>query len=121
MPTETFTYENLMGGGQKNAVQVPGTIAIGQSCARGTLLGLLTATGKWQLVDFQAIANYSDYGIAVEDLDTMAGEGLSTIFVEGEFNENGVTFGYSDTADDWRDTLKEHGIYLRASVNTSGY
>jgi hypothetical protein len=44
----------------------------------------------------------------------------TTVFVEGEFNENAVLFAYSDTPDDWRELLTPHGIYLRKAVNTAG-
>jgi hypothetical protein len=120
MSVETFAFDNLIGGSQKPIVQRDGTVAAGQSCARGTLVGKLTSSGKWQLIDFQALASYDDVGITVEALDTTGGETNSTFYVEGEFNENGVTFGYGDDADDWRETLADHGIYLRTSVSTAG-
>lgn len=116
----TFTFENLMGGSQKAAVQVPGTIAIGQAFSRGTLLGKLTATHKWQSVDYDAKANFEDFGISVEAVDTTEGELPSTIFTEGEFNQNSVVIGYGDDYDDWKQTLIDHGIYLRDSVTTGG-
>lgn len=118
--SETFEYDNLIAGSQKPVVNVPGTVRLGQSFSRGTLVGLLTATLKWQLVDFDAKANFSDFGIAAEAIDTTEGEVNSTFYVEGEFNENAVIIGYSDDADDWRVTLADHGIYLRKSVSTTG-
>lgn len=120
MSTETFEYENLFAGCQKDTVNRDGTVALGQSCARGTLMGKLTATGKWQLVDFQALSSYDDVGIASEAIDTGSAETKSTFYVEGEFNERAVIFGYSDDADDWREALAGHGIYLRKSVSTTG-
>ena len=118
--SETFEYDNLIAGSQKPIVQRPGTVAAGQSWSRGTLVGLLTASGKWQLVDYDAKASFVDFGIAVEAMDTTEGEGATTIYVEGEFNENAVLIGYSDDADDWRNTLADHGIYLRAALTTEG-
>lgn len=119
--SETFTYENLLGGDAPDVVQVPGTVAISQSWARGQLVGLKTSTGYWQTCDFTDVSDFSDFGIAVEAVDTMAGSTLpTTIFVEGSFNRNGVAIGYGDDYADWDLTLRNHGIYLRASVNTSG-
>lgn len=118
--SESLTYENLIAGHQKPIVQRPGTVAIGQSWSRGQLVGKLTATHKWQTVDFDAVSDFEDIGVAAEAVDTTEGEGASTFYVEGEFLESGVTIGYSDDADDWRETLAGHGIYLRTSISTAG-
>jgi hypothetical protein len=118
--SETFSYENLIAGCQKDIVQRPATIRMGEAFSRGALLGRLTATGKWQVIDEDNVATCNDFGIAVEAVDTTAGEVNTTVYVEGEFNENAVIFAYSDTADDWRELLTPHGIYLRKAVNTAG-
>ena len=119
--TETFTFDNLIAGSQKKIVQVPGTVAVGQTFVRGSIAGLLTSTGKWQAIDADNSADCDDVGIAVEALDTGAGETNTTFYVEGEFNENAVTFpGYGDGAADWAAILLDHGIYLRAAVTVAG-
>lgn len=119
---ETYTYDNLIGGSQKAIVQVPGTVAINQVWSRGYLVGLKTSTGHWQTCDFTDVSDFDDFGIAVEAIDTSAtgATTLTTIYVEGEFNRNHVTIGYGDDYADWELTLRDHGIYLRAAVNTSG-
>lgn len=114
--SETFNYENLIAGSQKDLVNRGGTVALGQSFARGQLVGLLTASGKWQICDFDAVTDYEDFGIAAEAVDTTEGSVASTFYVEGEFSEDAVTISYGDDADDWRSTLADHGIYLRATV-----
>lgn len=119
--SETFEYDNLIAGSQKPIVQRPGTVRIGEVWSRGQLCGLLTATGKWQIVDYDAVSSFSDFGVAIEAVDTTEGEANTSFYVEGEFDENSVTIGYSDDADDWRNKLADHGIYLRKAVNTSGY
>jgi hypothetical protein len=118
--SETFAFENLIAGSQKAIVQRPGTVALGQAFSRGQLMGLLTSTLKWQSVAFSGIASFSDFGVAVEAIDTTAGEENTTFYVEGEFNEAQLSLDYSDTADEWRETLAGHGIYIRKAVNTAG-
>jgi len=54
-------------------------------------------------------------------VDATSGDVLTTVYVKGEFNENAVTYDYDEDADDWRDACAAIGIYLRASLNTSGY
>lgn len=119
--SETFNYENLIAGEQKDIVQRPGTVRVYEAFSRGALLGLLTATKKWQVIDEDGIATCSEFGIAVEAVDTTDGtERNTTIFVEGEFNENAVIFAYSDTADDWREILAPKGIYLKKALTKAG-
>jgi hypothetical protein len=68
---------------------------MGEAFSRGALLGRLTATGKWQVIDEDNVATCNDFGIAVEAVDSTAGEVNTTVYVEGEFNENGVIFSYA--------------------------
>jgi hypothetical protein len=117
---ETFEHDNLIAGSQKAIVQRPGTARLGQSWSRGQLVGKLTAAQKWQIIDFQALASFDEVGIAIEALDTTQGEKNTSIYVEGEFNENEVLFTYGDVASDWRETLAGYGIYLRKAVTTEG-
>lgn len=118
--SETFNFDNLIGGCQKDIVQRPATIRLGEAFSRGAILGRLTATGKWQEAQFSTLASFNDLGIAVEAIDSTTGEVNTTVYVEGEFNEHGVQFFYSNTADDWREALTPHGIYLRKAVSTAG-
>lgn len=118
--SETLNYDNLIAGTQKPLVTEPATVRMGESFSRGQLLGRLTATDKWQTLDEDSSASFNKLGIACEAVDSTAGEVLTEVFVEGEFSENGVIFGYSDTADDWRDKLDAQGIYLRKTLSTAG-
>lgn len=118
--SETFEYDNLIAGSQKAIVQRPATVALSQSWSRGQVVARVTATGKWQIADEDATANYDDVGIAVEAVDTFGGEKNTTVYVEGEFNENEVLVQYADLVADWREKLAGHGIYLRKAVTTEG-
>ncbi len=118
--SETFSFENLIAGSQVAIVNRSGVVRMGESFSRGTLLGRLTATGKWQVIDEDGIATCNDFGIAVEAVDSTAGEVNTTIYVEGEFNETSVVYSYGDTADDWREILTPHDIYLRTSISVAG-
>ncbi len=119
--SETVTYDNLIAGSQKALVTRPATVRVYEAFSRGQIVGKLTSTGKWQLVKYSDIANFSDYGFAADAVDTTAGvEKVTDVYVEGEFSENAVIFDYSDTADTWRETLADHGIYLRKTVSVAG-
>lgn len=118
---ETNSYDNLIAGDQKDIVQRPAEFRVYESLVRGQICGRLTATGLWQKLAFASLASFSDIGITVEAVDTTDGtQRKTTVYTEGEFNEDHVTFDYGNTAADWRETLAGHGIYLRAPVATDG-
>ncbi len=118
--SETLAYDNLIAGSQHPIVNRPGTVAVGISVVRGTLLGLKTSTGKWTELADGDIASFSDIGICSEDVDATLADVVTTLYVEGEFNDHEVVFFYSDTAADWINICAGHGIYLRKVVLTTG-
>jgi hypothetical protein len=120
--SETLTYDNLIAGNQKKLVQMPATARVYESFSRGQIIGRLTATGKWQVIDIAAISGCNLFGIAAEAVDTTDGtERNFSVYVEGEFNDEAVLYSYSDTVTDWKPTLDAQGIYLKNPLNTSGY
>jgi len=119
--SETFVYDNLVAGNQRPLVNRSATIRVYEAFSRGTLLGRLTATGKWQVIAAAGVATCNDFGVATEAVDTTDGvEAVTSVYVEGEFNEDMVIYSYSNVASDWRELLTPHGIYLRTTVHTDG-
>ena len=120
--TDSLNYDNLIAGDQKKLVTIPGTVEVGESFSRGALLGLLTSTGLWKEAEYSEKSSYSDVGIATEDIDTTSGvQGVTDIFVEGEFANGGITLFYGDTLTEWQTYLEgQHSIYLRATISSAG-
>ena len=117
----TFEFLNLFAGSEKDRVHEPGTMETGEVLVVGSLVAKVTATGKWKEAEFSEIADYSRLGLTSTAVDSSAGEVPFSAWVEGEFNENGVTFFYGDAPDDWRDTLANKGIYLRRAISPAGF
>jgi hypothetical protein len=113
-------FDNLIAGTQKNLVTEPATIGLSQAFSRGQILGRVTATGKWKVLDEDSVASFNRFGIATQAIDTTLGETVTDVFVEGEFSDNGVIFAYSDIVADWSELLEAQGIYLRATISTAG-
>lgn len=89
------------------------TLLAGQVYPKGAVLGRITATGKYTLVDNskntgEETARY----ILSAEVDATAADAPGIGYVTGEFNEDALTFGGDDTADDHRDALEARSIFL---------
>ncbi len=124
-------YDNLIAGTQRGLVTLPGTVAVGESFSRGTLLGRLTSgpnVGLWRPVDDGENSALDQYGIATEAVDTTGSNGLKVtdIYVEGEFSRAAVILAYSSVIAEFLPpttagkAIEDQGIYLRATISTAG-
>lgn len=118
MPTPTigtFEHDNLFAG---NAEVVTDTVTLksGASYVRGSVLGIVTATGEAALVDSAATdGSQTPYSILQEDVDATSEAKPGAIYLTGEFNENALTFGGTDTAATHKTKLREIGIFLKTN------
>ena len=86
--------------------------------ARGSVLGRITATGKFVL-SAAAAGDGSEVprAILAESVDATAADVEAIVYESGEFNEARVTLGAGHTIASVRDGLRDLGIYLRAPVS----
>ncbi|MFH1834013.1 MAG: hypothetical protein ABH877_03225, partial [bacterium] len=55
------------------------------------------------------------YGVMSEDVDASLAATLTSVYVKGEFADEGVGYSGAEDADDWRETCAAVGIYLRTT------
>lgn len=94
------------------------TIASGEGAlTRGTLLGIVTASGK-AVLSLAAASDGSEVPTCIlgEDVDATSADVDSFAYVAGDFNEGEMTFGTGHTADSVRDGLRERSIYLNNPI-----
>lgn len=112
----SLTKNNLMMPG-KDPVLVPWTILTGQDLKAGSVLGVVTASGK-AVLSLSAAGDGSEIPrfILLEDLNTAspAGDKVFNVAAEGYFNETALVIGTGHTADSIRVALRDRGIYLSA-------
>lgn len=110
-----FIPDNLFAGNELSVLTGGVTIAAGQGILRrGTVLGIVTASGKAVAVD-KAAADGSNvpYGILTDDVDATT-ETNATVYISGVFNKNALFFGGdTDTAADYETELRKLGIFLK--------
>ncbi|MGG4034213.1 head decoration protein [Paenibacillus cisolokensis] len=94
------------------------TLLAGQGVLkRGAVLGIVTASNKAKLVDSSAAdGSQTADCILTDDVDTTAGDVVTTAYISGEFNRQALIFGGSDTADKHEIRLRELGIFLKDVV-----
>lgn len=109
------TPDNLIAG-TKHPLDVKGiTVLTGQGVlVRGTVLGIVTASGKGKKVDSTA-ADGSEIAdcILTDEIDTTAGDVVTSAYISGEFNRGALIFGGTDDAADHEATLRTKGIFLK--------
>jgi len=115
---ETYTPDNLIAG-DFPLVTGDGTILSGQNLVRGAVLAKDSANDN-KLVAVNSASSTesikSPVAVLATDVDASAGDAVGPLFLAGEFNENALTFGGTDTADTHRDALRDLSIFLKKSV-----
>ena len=110
----TFTFDNLIGGAEPALITKNLTVASGAGAlARGTVLGKITASGKFVKVN-SASSDGSQTAncVLAAAVDATSADAVATVYVTGMFNIEALTFGGTDTYATHADTLRDLGIYL---------
>jgi hypothetical protein len=79
-------------------------------------IAVIDGTKEAKLVD-SASGDGSEYPavILAEDVDATAGTKPAAVYLTGEFNENALAFGGTDTAATHKTALREVGIFLKTN------
>lgn len=112
------TSDNLIAG-TTHPIDVKGiTVLTGQGVLkRGTVLGIITESGKGKKVDSGASdGSQSADCILADDIDTTSGDVVTSAYISGEFNRGALIFGGTDTAAKHEATLRQNGIFLKDVV-----
>jgi len=115
---DTFVPDQLLSG-PLQVVSDTVTIFTGSAATykRGTVLGVVTASGKYTL----SVATATDgsqvpKAILADDADATAADVLAGVYLMAEINQNRITFDPSWTLATLKTALRPYGIFLRDSV-----
>ena len=109
----SYTPDNLIAGEYPRVERLV-TITGGAALAMGSVLGKITANGKYQLsVLADSDGSQTPEVILAEAADATSADVQGIVYFAGEFNENTLTFGTGHTADNTRDGLRSKSIFLR--------
>lgn len=129
-----FSYDNLIAGEQAPIIPKGVTLAAGQGVmARGTLLGIVTATGLAVMCDSTAVdgSQVPAYILGLQQgqlmdptqttIDTGAPGSILNVpamaYQSGIFNRAAILTKAGQTADQFEVQLRQLGIYLRSTID----
>jgi hypothetical protein len=118
----TYTQDvNLLGGDDDDFFGRVGTVTNISSTGalvRGTLLGQVTASGKWGIaLSASADGSQTPRGILAEDVDPTGADVEAIVYEKGTFNELALTLGTGITITETiRQGLRGLGIFLRQNL-----
>ena len=115
--SETYSPDRLVAG-LTQLVTENRILVAGQSLKRGTVVGRITASGKYTL-STAAASDGSEvpYAILADDYDATLGDiGPCAAYTKGEFNERAIILGTGHSLTSVRGALRAGGIYLKPAV-----
>ena len=121
-----YTPDNLIAGASGSAATNPegGILKAGVEYKKGSLVIQLVAdSDKYTLAqDFATItaAEKQTAKILSEDVDATAVDVEAILYRTGKFNADSLTIGGADTADIWKEQLRDVGIILVNQAENSG-
>ena len=118
MTLETYSPDNLIAG-DFPMVTGDGTILAGRSLVRGTVLAKDSAnSNKLVAVDSASgtTSIQSPVAVLAADVDASEADAVGPLYLAGEFTENALTFGGTDTADTHRDAMRDLSMFIKKTV-----
>jgi hypothetical protein len=115
MKSSLFVPDQLIAG-PLQLVTDTGTIT-GGAFKRGSVLGLITASGKYTLsLKTAADGSETPVAILVDDVDASSADQSGGLYLMGEFNQNSVIIDASWTIADIKSALRPLAIFLKDST-----
>lgn len=120
---ESFSYvaDNLFAGTQVQPVVADEVVldkGIDGEVVRGTVLGRITASGNYVPVDSTATDGSEVAVCILAETVTVSStaDKPAPAYFTGEFNQDALVFGGSDTFEDHKEALRARGIFLKSAV-----
>jgi hypothetical protein len=108
--------DNLFAGEFPRQVR-KGVLISGQNVVRGTVLGRITASGKYnKSLSAASDGSEAPRAIAAHDVDASAGDKEIMFYETGDFNELALVLGTGHTIASIRDGLRDLSIFLKRNI-----
>jgi len=116
---EAFIPDQLIAGDHKLVTDTV-TVLSGQVIQRGSVLGVITASGKYVLaLSASADGSQNPVAIAADFIDASAGDVNGGVYLSGEFNSRALILGTGITLAAAKAALRPLSIYVKSSVSAA--
>lgn len=106
-------YDNLLAGAFPRATEAV-VLAAGRKYPVGSVLGMVTATGKCVLVDSsKSDGSEVPFGVLMSAVDATDEDDEGVVSLTGQFNQNSLTFGGSDTWETHKRAAQRNCLFFR--------
>jgi len=115
---QAFVPDQLIAGPKQ--IVTRNVTLTGGPYVRGSVLGKITASGKFTLaLSASSDGSQTPTAILADNADGSAADVIAGVYLEGEFNVNAVTLGTGITAAAATDALRPLGVHLKSSVTAA--
>jgi hypothetical protein len=116
-PIGTFTPDNLLAGDFPRVTDWGIIVSGAGALVRGTVLGQITTGGKLKTVNSgNTDGSQAPYAVLAENADASAADAPAPLYLTGEFDQNRLVFGGTDTVETHRKALRALSIFARPAV-----
>ncbi len=116
-----FNYQQFLAGDFPRVTETI-TLKAGRVYPMGSAIGIISAEDKGVLVDSaNSDGSQNLYGILIGqndawgDVDATAEDQTATVFLTGEFSQERITFGGTDTFETHKQAARALGIYFKSA------
>lgn len=114
--TDSVSPDELIAGSFPRVTK-PVTLLTGTAYLRGDVLGVVTASGKYTLVDSDAEdGSQTPEAILMEDSDASSADTSGIVALTGDFNSAALRFGGTDVAADHVAALRGKSIFIHKTA-----
>lgn len=108
-------YRTLFAGPEIPAMTSSVTVLAGQGVLKtGSILGKVTASGKYKLVDKSASDGSQVASVVLaENVDTTGADRVAVVYTSGLFNTDSLIVAAGDTVAAHKDELRNGNIYIK--------
>ncbi|MCD5324769.1 MULTISPECIES: head decoration protein [Pontibacillus] len=117
--TDEYSPDRLIAGNQIPLIAEGITLSADQGVLkRGTVIGVVTASGEGVLVDkSKTDGSEKAYAVLAETVDTTGEVKVTPGYITGLFNVNELAFADEDAIDDHKITMRERGLYVKDVIS----
>ena len=112
--TEIFIPDQLIAGNLQLVTETVTLVSGAGALARGTVLGKITASGKYtKSATASSDGSQTPVAILADAADSTSGDVLCGVYLMGEFNSNALTLGTGWTTATVAAALRASGIFVK--------